>query len=39
MSWADAWFRRDGRSKAVLQDIEDLSRHPALTAVDIADQI
>jgi hypothetical protein len=32
-------FRRDGRNEAVLKDIENLSRQPALTAADIADQI
>jgi MULE transposase domain len=32
-------FRRDDRSEVVLQDIEDLSRQPALTAADIVDQI
>jgi Transcription factor AFT len=32
-------FRRDDRSMAVLKDIEDLSRQPALTAADIARQI
>jgi hypothetical protein len=32
-------FRRDDRSEAVLRDIEDLTRQPALTAADIANQM
>jgi hypothetical protein len=32
-------FRRDDRSEAVRQEIDNLTRQPALTAADIADQI